>query len=74
MTMHKSKGLEFHTVIFVGLENSALWGYQNSPDEETCGFFVAFSRAKQRIIFTASLKIDRNNNGNFENQSISKTC
>lgn len=53
MTMHKSKGLEFHTVIFMGLEDSALWGFRNNPQSETCGFFVAFSRAKKRVIFTA---------------------
>ena len=52
MTMHKSKGLEYHTVVFVGLEDSALWGFANREAEETCGFFVAFSRAKNRVIFT----------------------
>lgn len=55
MTMHKSKGLEFHTVIFIGLEDNALWGYTNNATEETNGFFVAFSRAKKRIVFTASI-------------------
>jgi superfamily I DNA/RNA helicase len=52
MTIHKSKGLEYHTVIFVGFEDSAFWGYQKNPGEETCAFFVAFSRAKRRVIFT----------------------
>jgi DNA helicase-2/ATP-dependent DNA helicase PcrA len=52
MTVHKSKGLEYHTVIFVGLEDSALWSYAQNPEEETCGFFVAFSRAKKRVLFT----------------------
>ncbi len=52
MTMHKSKGLEYHTVVFVGLEDSALWGFKNSEAEETRGFFVAFSRAKTRVLFT----------------------
>jgi len=55
MTLHKSKGLEFHTVVFIGLEDQALWNYNSNPDEETCGFFVAFSRAKKRMIMTASL-------------------
>lgn len=54
MTMHKSKGLEYHTVIFIGLEDGALWGYSGNAAEETCGFFVALSRAKQRVIFTFS--------------------
>ncbi|WP_267903779.1 UvrD-helicase domain-containing protein [Rhizobium mongolense] len=26
MTIHKSKGLEYHTVIFIGLDDSAWWG------------------------------------------------
>lgn len=52
MTMHKSKGLEYHTVIFVGLEDSALWNFSSRQSEEICGFFVAFSRAKKRVLFT----------------------
>lgn len=54
MTVHKSKGLEFHTVIFLGLEDSQLWNFSNQTDEEKCGFFVAFSRAISRVIFTYS--------------------
>lgn len=52
MTMHKSKGLEFHTVIFLGLEDNAIWNYQANADEETCGLFVALSRAKECCFFT----------------------
>lgn len=52
MTMHKSKGLEYHTVFFIGLEDSILWGYKDNPIDETNGFFVAFSRAKSQIYFT----------------------
>ena len=52
--MHKSKGLEYHTVIFIGLEDGALWNFSRNADEEKCGFFVALSRAKQRVIFTFS--------------------
>jgi superfamily I DNA/RNA helicase len=54
MTIHKSKGLEFHTVIFLGLEDSQWWGFANQPDEEKRGFFVAFSRAAERVFFTFS--------------------
>lgn len=69
MTLHKSKGLEFHTVVFIGLEDQALWNYNSNPDEETCGFFVAFSRAQKRMIMTASLsRPDRF--GNIRTQSI----
>ncbi len=52
MTIHKSKGLQYHTVIFVGLEDSAWWSFENQPEESRASFFVAFSRAKQRVIFT----------------------
>ncbi|MEQ8996709.1 MAG: 3'-5' exonuclease [Coleofasciculus sp. B1-GNL1-01] len=52
MTIHKSKGLEHHTVIFVGLDDDAWWSFPNQPEESRCAFFVALSRAKQRIIFT----------------------
>jgi DNA helicase-2/ATP-dependent DNA helicase PcrA len=52
MTIHKSKGLEYHSVVFVGFEDSAFWGFRKNPTEETCAFFVAFSRAKERVVFT----------------------
>lgn len=54
MTMHKSKGLEYHTIVFVGLEDSALFGWDRDAREERCGFFVALSRAKKRAVFTFS--------------------
>lgn len=54
MTIHKSKGLEYHTVIFVGLEDGAFWSFQRQPDEDKCAFFVALSRAKERVVFTFS--------------------
>lgn len=54
MTIHKSKGLEYKTVIFLGLEDSAFWNYASQKEEDTCAFFVALSRAKHRIIFTFS--------------------
>lgn len=52
MTIHKSKGLEYHTVVFLGLEDSAFWNYRNQQEEDTCAFFVALSRAKERVVFT----------------------
>jgi superfamily I DNA/RNA helicase len=52
MTIHKSKGLEFETVIFVGLEDSQWWSFSKQADEEKRGFFVAFSRAISQVIFT----------------------
>ena len=49
MTMHKSKGLEFDSVILLGVENQTFWGKE---DEERCAFFVGVSRAKRRLIMT----------------------
>lgn len=53
MTIHKSKGLEYHTVVFVGLDDDA-WrrSFEEDRVEATSGFFVAFTRAKQRVVFT----------------------
>jgi superfamily I DNA/RNA helicase len=54
MTIHKSKGLEYHTVIFLGLHQNEFFGYRKDPQGETNTFFVALSRAKERIYFTRS--------------------
>lgn len=54
MTIHKSKGLEFHTVIFVGLDDSQWWSFSGQSDEDKRAFFVAFSRAMDRVYFTFS--------------------
>jgi superfamily I DNA/RNA helicase len=60
MTIHKSKGLEFNTVFFLGLEDSQWWGFRNQPEEETRGFFVAFSRAIEHVYFTFSdVRVER---------------
>lgn len=52
MTIHKSKGLEFHTMIFFGLDNRTWWSLQNDGGEEMNSFFVAFTRARQRAFFS----------------------
>jgi superfamily I DNA/RNA helicase len=52
MTIHKSKGLEFHTMIFYGLDNQTWWSLQPNRREEVNSFFVALTRAKQRAFFT----------------------
>lgn len=51
MTMRKSKGLEFDSVILLGVENQTFWG---KADEERCVFFVGVSRAKRRLVMTVS--------------------
>lgn len=48
MTIHKSKGLEYHTVCFVEFNDDAFWG--NSDDVNV--FFVALSRAREKVLFS----------------------
>ena len=66
MTIHKSKGLEYNTIIFLGLDDDQFWTFRRQPEEDTCAFFVAFSRAKERAIFTFC---KRRNNGRHINRS-----
>jgi len=54
MTIHKSKGLEFHTVVVVGLHINSFWNYKINKSEEENTFFVALSRARERLYFTRS--------------------
>jgi superfamily I DNA/RNA helicase len=53
MMIHKSKGLEYHSVVFVGLDDDA-WrrSFVEDQAEATAGFFVAFTRAEQRVLIT----------------------
>ncbi|CAI3161391.1 UvrD-helicase domain-containing protein [Acinetobacter baumannii] len=51
LTIHKSKGLEFHSVILLGVENEAFWG-----NDARSVFFVGVSRAKDRLVLTESKK------------------
>jgi superfamily I DNA/RNA helicase len=55
LTIHKSKGLEFDSVIILGVENQTFWG---KADEERCAFFVGVSRAKRRLVMTVSARRD----------------
>ena len=48
MTIHKSKGLEYHTVIFVEFNDDSFWG----NDDDVNVFFVALSRARERVHFS----------------------
>ena len=69
MTIHKSKGLEYETVYFIGLEDGALWNFENNEVEEMKTFFVAISRAKSNLIFTHCKK--RNGKSQY-NKKIDK--
>lgn len=54
MTIHKSKGLEFDVVFFVGFEDNSFWSFSNQEDEDKCTFFVGLSRSKRYLYFTFS--------------------
>lgn len=51
MTIHKSKGLEFHTIVFFGLDNRTWWSLK-AEGEEMNSFYVALTRARQRAYFS----------------------
>lgn len=52
MTVHKSKGLEYHTVFFLSIDDQQWWSFEREPEASTATFFVGLSRAEQRTIFT----------------------
>lgn len=54
MTIHKSKGLEFDVVFFVGFDDNAFWSFSRQEDEDKCTFFVGLSRSKRYLYFTFS--------------------
>ena len=49
LTIHKSKGLEFDSVVIMAVENEIFFGDQG---ENRCAYFVGVSRAKKRLILT----------------------
>jgi len=49
MSIHKSKGLEFDTVIVLGVEEETFWG---KAEEERPAYFVGISRAERRLLLT----------------------
>ena len=49
MSVHKSKGLEFDTVVLLGVEEETFWGELSA---ERAAYFVGISRAKQRLWLT----------------------
>jgi DNA helicase II / ATP-dependent DNA helicase PcrA len=52
LTTHRSKGLEYHTVFFLGIHGRQWWALGSDPREGTSTFFVGLSRAAHRLIFT----------------------
>jgi superfamily I DNA/RNA helicase len=51
LTIHKSKGLEFDSVIMMAIDEQIFFG---DGDANRCAFFVGVSRAKRRLVFTFS--------------------
>ncbi|MCP4131124.1 MAG: ATP-binding domain-containing protein [bacterium] len=49
MTMHASKGLEFDLVILAGVSDKIIPDRTNDLEEERRLFYVALSRAKERL-------------------------
>lgn len=56
LTIHKSKGLEFDSVIIMAVENETFFGNQ---DENRCAYFVGVSRAKKRLVLTHTNQRER---------------
>ncbi len=56
MSIHKSKGLEFDTVIVMGVEAQTFW---SNPVDERSAYFVAISRAKERLILSVAAHRER---------------
>jgi hypothetical protein len=44
---------EYHTAIFVGPNDDAWWSFSDDRVEPTAGFFIAFTRTKQRVVITS---------------------
>ncbi|WP_182283182.1 UvrD-helicase domain-containing protein [Comamonas testosteroni] len=60
MTIHKSKGLEYNMVIFTEFNDDSFW---NNHDDVNV-FFVALSRAREKVRF--SLTLDSRGHNNVE--------
>lgn len=56
MSVHKSKGLEFDTVVILGVEQETFWG---DAAAERATYFVGISRAKKRLWLTACQSRER---------------
>jgi len=52
MTITKSKGLEYDIVVLLGLDDSEWWSFDRNPNEGHSTFFVAASRARERLFMT----------------------
>ena len=60
LTIHKSKGLEFDSVIIMAVENETFF-FKNRTEqaENLCAYFVGVSRAKRRLVLTHAAQRER---------------
>lgn len=60
LTIHKSKGLEFDSVIIMAVENEIFF-FKNQTEqaENLCSYFVGVSRAKKRLVLTFAEQRER---------------
>jgi len=72
MNIHKCKGLEYHAVYFIGLEDQAFWNYIREPFENNCAIYVALSRAKKQLCVTYSKS--RAHRVNFGHDNRASSC
>lgn len=56
MSIHKSKGLEFDSVVVLGVEHETFWG---DDAAERSAYFVGISRAKKRLVLTVCERRER---------------
>ncbi|KDP95403.1 hypothetical protein ER13_02170 [Brevundimonas sp. EAKA] len=52
LTITKSKGLEYDLVMLLGLNDQEWWSFDKDPNEGHSNFFVAASRARERLLMT----------------------
>ncbi|MFM5029708.1 UvrD-helicase domain-containing protein [Aeromonas rivipollensis] len=68
MNIHKSKGLEYKVVIFLGLEDEAFWSYKKEKFENDCALYVALSRAKEKIFITTAKRREHRVTQQYDNR------
>lgn len=66
MSIHKSKGLEFDTVLILGVEDQTFWG---DAEAERSAYFVGISRAKRRLFLTVSDRRERPDGARYWKES-----
>ena len=71
MTIHKSKGLEYNAVYFVGLEDSAFWSFKNQLMRIDAHSLLRYLVPRRRYyLLFASIAIQANIPSNHINKSM----